>query len=29
MGEFLSEVVNRYILQTNLDIHMRICEYIK
>lgn len=29
MEEFLSEVVNRYILQTNLDIDMRICEYIK
>lgn len=29
MEEFLSEVVNRYILRTNLDIDMRICEYIK
>lgn len=29
MEEFLSEVVNRNILQINLDIDMRICEYIK
>lgn len=29
MEEFLSEVVNRYILRTNLDIDMRIYEYIK
>lgn len=29
MEEFLSKVVNRYILRTNLDIDMRIYEYIK